>query len=98
MKEAGVDSAEQESTRLTSAMLDWADLVVTLCGHADGSCPLLPADTRKIHWPLSAPARADGSEEDTMTVFHASRDDIRDRVRARISESPNQLCATGIGS
>jgi len=80
MAEAGVDIAAQESTRLTPEMLDWADLVVTVCGHADEHCPVLPAGTRKEHWPLSDPAKAEGSEEEVMAVFRATRDEVRERV------------------
>ena len=80
MKEAGVDISDQESTKLTDAMLDWADLVVTVCGHADEHCPVLPSGTRKEHWPLDDPARATGGEDEIMSVFRASRDDIRRRV------------------
>jgi arsenate reductase len=81
MAEAGVDIAGQTSTRVTPAMLDWADTVVTVCGHADEHCPALPSGVRKFHWPLEDPAKATGSEEEIMAVFRASRDDIRDRVR-----------------
>ena len=45
MKEAGVDISGQESTRVNDAMLEAADLVVTVCGHADEHCPALPAGT-----------------------------------------------------
>jgi len=82
MQEAGVDISRQASTRLTPAMLDWADLVVTVCGHAEERCPLLPAGTRKEHWSLDDPARAVGSEAEVTAVFRASRDDIRQRVAA----------------
>ncbi|MGM0679996.1 arsenate reductase (thioredoxin) [Thiohalophilus sp.] len=80
MAEAGVDIAQQESTRLTSEMLERADYLVTVCGHADEHCPVVPAGTRKEHWPLEDPAKATGSEEAIMPVFHAARDDIRRRV------------------
>src|SRR6185436_6487310 len=39
MREAGVDISQQESTRLNDEMLDWADVLVTVCGHADEHCP-----------------------------------------------------------
>jgi arsenate reductase len=81
MAETGVDISEQASTRLTDAMLDWADYVVTVCGHADEHCPALPPGTRKEHWPLDDPARASGPDEEVMAVFRASRDDIRRRVK-----------------
>ena len=80
MREAGIDISDQESTRLTDDMLQWADWVVTVCGHADEHCPALPPGTRKEHWPLDDPARATGSEEEIMAVFRASRDEIRRRV------------------
>ena len=80
MQEAGVDISGQESTRVTDDMLEQTDLVVTVCGHADEHCPVLPGGTRKIHWPLDDPARAQGAEEEIMQTFRYSRDDIRSRV------------------
>lgn len=80
MQEAGVDISGQDSTRLNHDTLEWADLVVTVCGHADEHCPALAPGTRKEHWPLDDPGKAAGSEEEVMAVFRASRDDIRRRV------------------
>ena len=80
MNEAGVDISQQESTALTDDMLQWADYLVTVCGHADEHCPVLPPGIRKEHWPLNDPAKAQGTDEEIMAVFRASRDDIRDRV------------------
>lgn len=81
MDEAGVDISTQESTKLTDEMIAKADVVVTVCGHADEHCPTLPPDVEKIHWPLEDPAKAKGSEEDIMKVFRDSRDDIQQRTR-----------------
>lgn len=80
MQEAGLDISQQESTRVDKAMLEAADLVVTVCGHADEHCPVLPPATRKEHWPLDDPARATGSDAEIMQVFRASRDEIKQRV------------------
>ena len=80
MQDAMLDISAQESTTVTDEMLEQADLVVSVCGHADEHCPVLPAGTRKIHWPLDDPAKAEGAEEEIMKVFVASRDDIRRRV------------------
>ena len=81
MQEAGVDISQQESTRLTDDMLKAADLLVTVCGHADEHCPVVPGGVKKIHWPLEDPAKATGSEDEIMQVFRSSRDDIRRRVQ-----------------
>jgi len=80
MQEAGVDIAGQESTKLTDGVLAGADYLVTVCGHADEHCPILPSGIRKEHWPLSDPAKAVGTEAAIMAVFRDSRDDIRNRV------------------
>ena len=84
MREAGVDISRQESAKLTNEMLTTADYVITVCGHTDENCPVLPAGTRKEHWPLNDPAKAMGSEEDVMAVFKESRDDIGRRVEGVI--------------
>src|SRR5687767_5728461 len=42
MQEAGVDISSQQSRKITQDMLVWADVVVTVCGHADEHCPILP--------------------------------------------------------
>ncbi len=93
MADAGVDISGQESTRVTDAMLEQADLVVTVCGHADEHCPALPAGTRKLHWPLQDPAKAEGTEEEIMQVFRASRDDIQSRVNTLIDELKAEAAA-----
>ena len=80
MAELGIDIAGQESTQLTEAMLADTDLVVTVCGHADEHCPVLPAGTRRLHWPLEDPARATGSEDEITAEFRRIRDEIRERV------------------
>jgi arsenate reductase len=80
MKEAGVDISGQESTIVTDQMLQGADIVVTVCGHADELCPALPPGVKKRHWPLADPARATGSEEEIMAEFRATRMEVKARV------------------
>lgn len=89
MQEKGVDITGQESTKLSDELLQWADLAVTVCGHADENCPVLPSGTSKIHWPLDDPAKATGTEEKVMSVFRASRDDIKRRVQELIAKLQN---------
>ncbi len=80
MAEAGVDISAQQSTVVTPDMLDAADLVVTVCGHADEMCPVLPPGKPKIHWPLSDPAKATGTEDDIMRQFRTTREEVKNRV------------------
>jgi len=86
MAEDGVDIGAQESTVVSDAMLERADLVVTVCGHADEHCPLVPPGVRRVHWPLPDPAKAEGSEDEILAEFRAVRDDIRERVAALLAD------------
>jgi arsenate reductase len=86
MREAGVDISHQESTRVTPEMLAQADLVVTVCGHADEHCPVLPAGVQKQHWPLEDPAKATGTDDEIMAKFRATRDEVKSRVEDLIGE------------
>jgi arsenate reductase len=86
MRAAGVDISDQESTVVDDAMLSEVGLVVTVCGHADQQCPLLPSGVTKIHWPLADPAQATGTEEEIMAAFIATRDEIEIRIRDLLTD------------
>ena len=90
MREAGVHISGQESTRVTDTMIRRADIVVTVCGHADEHCPALPPGVKKIHWPFTDPAKATGSDDEIMVQFRATRDEVRRRVADLIQNLGNQ--------
>jgi arsenate reductase (thioredoxin) len=81
MQEVGIDISGQASTIVDDTMLRTATIVVTVCGHADEQCPVLPQGIAKLHWPLIDPAKATGTEEEIMSEFRATRDEIESRVR-----------------
>lgn len=86
MAELGVDISQQRSTTLTQDMLADLDLVVTLCGHADEHCPVLPGEVEKRHWPLDDPAKTVGPEDEILEAFRNSRNVIHARVVNLIDE------------
>ena len=86
MAETGIDISGQESTVVDDTMIGAADVVVTVCGHADEQCPMLPAGTRKIHWPLADPAKATGTEDEIMARFRETRDEVQSRVSALLAK------------
>ena len=86
MSEVGIDITGQESTIVDDEMINRANVVVTVCGHADKQCPMLPSGIRKVHWPLSDPASATGTEDEILEQFRATRDEIEARVRALLSD------------
>lgn len=81
-----MDISHHTSKRLDPQVLNSADLVVTLCGDARDRCPVTPPRVRPLHRPLSDPARATGSEEESLAVFRRVRDDIRRRVADLLAE------------
>jgi arsenate reductase len=80
MCESGIDISGQESTIVNGEMLDRADVMVTVCGHADEQCPALAPGVVKVHWPLTDPAKATGTEEEIMKEFRATREEVKKRV------------------
>jgi arsenate reductase len=81
MKEAGVDISQQKSEALDPAFLKEIDLLITVCGSADASCPTVPASCEKQHWPFDDPAKASGSEEEVMAEFYKVRDQIKHKIQ-----------------
>ncbi len=77
MREVGVDIAGMSPQRWTHAMVEAADVVVTMgCGD---TCPVLPGK-RYVDWPVEDPAGKGLGE------VRAIRDDIARRVRRLLAE------------
>jgi arsenate reductase len=95
MQEAGVDISGQESNILDPSLLNSLDLLVTVCGHADECCPVVPDACKKEHWPFDDPAKAAGTEETISNDFRRVRDQIRNRIEEfvanQIKGSPRYL-------
>jgi len=80
MAESGIDLSGQRSKRVDELPSSEFDLVVTLCGSARETCPVLPGAPRRVHWPLPDPASAKGGPEEVLGAFRSVRDEIRSRV------------------
>jgi arsenate reductase len=77
MREAGIDISGQTSKQLDPALLRRMDLVITVCGHAEATCPATPPSVRRLHLPIDDPVGARGTEEEVMNEFRRARDEIR---------------------
>jgi len=84
MKEAGIDISVQNSKGIDPDLLRRMDIIVTLCGNAEASCPVTPPEILRLHWPIDDPVHAIGSEEGTMSAFRKARDEIKEKVVALI--------------
>jgi arsenate reductase (thioredoxin) len=86
MQEAGIDISGQQSKVFDWDLARQMDVVVTVCDHANESCPVLPPEVHRLHWPLEDPAAAQGSEESVLAVFRTIRDQIEAQVRALVRD------------
>ena len=58
------------------------DSVITVCDDAAEKCPVWLGKGIRIHIGFPDPAKAEGTEEEVMSVFRQVRDSIEDRVLA----------------
>ncbi|WP_341279668.1 arsenate reductase (thioredoxin) [Paenibacillus sp. FSL H8-0537] len=87
MKEAGVDISSHTSDVIDSDILNHADYVITLCGHADEHCPVVSnPNVIKWHWGFDDPAKATGTEEEIIAQFRMVRDSIKQRIEQFVQE------------
>ena len=89
MAENGIDITSQTSDVLTDAMLAEADLVISVCAHADERCPLLPTGTARRHMPFDDPAVATGEESDIKACFQ----NVCERIRVEVEILVHELAA-----
>lgn len=85
MAEAGVDISTHKSKLLSELGNIDFDYVITVCGHANESCPLFPGKTKVIHIGFDDPPKlADkfNSEEDKLNCYRRVRDEIKRFVLA----------------
>jgi len=86
MKEVGIDISEQSSKEIDPDLLKQMDVVITLCGHAEVSCPVTPPHIKRLHWPIDDPVGTVGTEEEIMNEFRRVRDEIKERIVKLVEE------------
>jgi len=93
MAELGIDLSKQWSKSVDDLQDEKFDLVITVCDQAREQCPFFPGPTAKLHLGFPDPARASGTEEETLTAFRGVRDAMREQVlpllQQKISQNPH---------
>jgi arsenate reductase len=54
--------------------------VITVCDHANETCPIFPGAPERIHWSFPDPASVEGSDEIRLAAFRRVRDGLRDAL------------------
>jgi arsenate reductase len=81
MREIGIDISSHHSKSVDEFVGQHFDYVITVCDNAKESCPVFPAETKRIHWSFTDPAAVSGNEEVRLAAFRKVRDEIRERLR-----------------
>lgn len=88
MDEAGVDISRQESNLINELPIGKFDWVITLCGHADETCPFFPG--KRIHIGFDDPPKfAEQATTDEERLVHYRR--VRDEIKEFIFSLPDFL-------
>lgn len=96
MAEAGVDIAGHRSKHVRELADIKFDYVITLCDHANDSCPVFPAPVKRMHVSFDDPprlAKSMKSEDEVLRIYRRVRDEIRDFVGTlpeALAEGPTQ--------
>ena len=80
MEEIGIDISAQRSKHLDEYSEDRFDYIVTLCNHAETTCPLFPGEGERIHQSFPDPAAAEGSREEKIEMFRRVRDELKEFI------------------
>ena len=79
MVEIGIDISGHRSKSVEEFIGQEFDYVITVCDHANESCPIFPGKTVRIHQSFEdPPAPGAADEATTLAVFRRVRDDIRE--------------------
>ncbi|MFT7234962.1 MAG: arsenate reductase [Methylophagaceae bacterium] len=92
MSEANIDMSGQIPARVNVELLEWADMIVTLCDNVEEQCPVVSFETLKLHLPLSNPAKFKGNDEAILAAFKQTRDKIKLRVEYVLTQLPVPDC------
>ena len=87
LKEIGIDISLHTSKAVAEIPAAEVDTVITLCGEEE--CPLFLGKATRLHWGLPDPAAVKGSEQDRLTAFRNTRDELRQRLGALLAGNPH---------
>ncbi|MFC2166321.1 arsenate reductase ArsC [Acidobacteriota bacterium] len=77
MSEIGIDISKHQSKSMNEFMEKKFDYVVTVCDHANETCPFFPGGLNRLHHSFKDPASFEGNEVDTLSELRRIRDEIK---------------------
>lgn len=87
MQEVGIDISHQQSKHVAEFQGRRLHYVITVCDHAQASCPTEPRGDVRLHWSFDDPAHAQGSALERLQVFRRVRDEISKQIQGWLREA-----------
>lgn len=90
MREIGIDISSHRSKTLDDLGPLEFDFVITVCGHANETCPIFPGKATKLHMGFDDPPKlAENAKSDEERLFHYRR--VRDEIERYVRSLPDEL-------
>lgn len=77
LREIDIDISGHSSKHLDLFLEAGIDTVITVCDHANESCPIFPGKVNRHHWGFEDPPKAIREGESETDAFRRIRDEIR---------------------
>lgn len=90
MNELGVDISGQKPKDIDNDILNVMNMIITLCGNGEASCPDTPPHITRFRWAIDDPVQAKGTEEEIMSAFRKTRDEIKTKMLDLINSVKSQ--------
>lgn len=80
MGEIGIDISGHRAKGVEMFLERDLDYVVTVCDHANETCPYFPGGRDRIHKGFRDPAAVEGQPEQKLEAFRRARDEIKNWI------------------
>lgn len=87
MAEDGIDITKHTSNHVDEYSHIQFDYVITVCDHANESCPLFTGKTQKLHHNFTDPSKASGTAKEIIEAFRQTRNDIKAYCEAFVNNT-----------
>lgn len=90
MRESGVDISSHRAKHVDELKDIQFDYIVTVCGHANQTCPVFPGRVKRLHVGFDDPPRlAKDAKTEDEALSHYRR--VRDQIKAFVETFPRGL-------
>ena len=81
LAEIGIDASGQAAKHYDVFAGEPFHYVITVCDLANEECPELPGDYQRVHWSITDPLAASGTETEVYSAFVCAREELARRIR-----------------